>query len=180
MKITPDVFEAYLKCPTKCWLRATDEPSAGATYPEWVKAQNHSYRVSETRRLVAESPDDEVVISPDIKNFKAAKWRLASNLAVQAQMDSCALESELHALERVPAEGPGQASPVHPYSLRIHQQAGERRQAALLMAWSSRPCDRSMWLPGLRTFQGPNRPLSKSSPRFGCRTIFWSFGKSHH
>jgi hypothetical protein len=84
MKITPDVFEAYLKCPTKCWLRATDEPSAGATYPEWVKAQNHSYRVSETRRLVAESPDDEVVISPDIKNFKAAKWRLASNLAVQA------------------------------------------------------------------------------------------------
>jgi hypothetical protein len=24
MKITPDVFEAYLKCPTKCWLRATN------------------------------------------------------------------------------------------------------------------------------------------------------------
>ena len=40
-----------------------------------------------------------------MKNFKAAKWRLASSLAVQAQMDSCALESELHALERVPAEG---------------------------------------------------------------------------
>ena len=37
MKITPDVFEAYLKCPTKCWLRSTGEPSAGATYPEWVK-----------------------------------------------------------------------------------------------------------------------------------------------
>ena len=31
MKITSDVFEAYLKCPTKCWLRATDEPSAGLT-----------------------------------------------------------------------------------------------------------------------------------------------------
>ena len=114
MKITPDVFEAYLKCPTKCWLRATNEPSAGGTYPEWVKAQNHSYRVSETRRLVAESPDDEVVISPDIKNFKAAKWRLASNLAVQAQMDSCALESELHALERVPAEGRGKPAQFIP------------------------------------------------------------------
>src|SRR5258705_13972358 len=76
MKITPDVFEAYLKCPAKCWLRATNEPSAGAAYPEWVKAQNHTYRVSETRRLVADSPDDEVVISPDMKNFKAAKWRV--------------------------------------------------------------------------------------------------------
>jgi hypothetical protein len=104
MKITPDVFEAYLKCPTKCWLRATNEPSVGGTYPEWVKAQNDSYRVSETRRLVAELPDDEVVISPDMKNFKAAKWRLASSLAVHAQMDSCALESELHALKRVPAK----------------------------------------------------------------------------
>jgi hypothetical protein len=93
MKITPDVFEAYLKCPTKCWLRATNEPSAGATYSAWVKAQNHSYRVSETRRLAADSPDEEVVISPDVKNFKAAKWRLASGLAVQAQMDSYALES---------------------------------------------------------------------------------------
>src|SRR5271165_6606401 len=104
MKITPDVFEAYLKCPTKCWLRATDEPSTGGTYPEWVKAQNHSYRVRETRRLLAEFPNNEVALSPDMKNLKAAKWRLASSLAVQAQMDSCALESELHALERVPAE----------------------------------------------------------------------------
>jgi hypothetical protein len=30
MKITPTLFEAYVKCPTKCWLRATNEPSAGA------------------------------------------------------------------------------------------------------------------------------------------------------
>jgi hypothetical protein len=38
----------------------------------------------------------------------------------------------------------------------------------------------SMWLPGLRTFLGPNRPLSKNSLRCGCCTISWSFGKSHH
>ena len=54
------------------------------------------------------------MISPDIKNFKAAKWRSASNLAVQAQMDSCALESELHALERVPAEGRGKPAQFIP------------------------------------------------------------------
>jgi CRISPR/Cas system-associated exonuclease Cas4 (RecB family) len=46
MKITPDLFEAYLKCPTKCWLRATAEPSAGNTYAEWVKAQSDSYRAT--------------------------------------------------------------------------------------------------------------------------------------
>jgi hypothetical protein len=79
MKITPDVFEAYLKCPTKCWLRAIGKTSAGNTYSEWVKAQNGSYRMNETRRLVAQSPNDEVALSPDMKNSEAAKWRLASS-----------------------------------------------------------------------------------------------------
>jgi len=83
---------------TKCWLRATDEPFGGGTYPEWVKAQNASYRVSETRRLVAEFPNNEVALSSDMKNFKAAKWRLASSLAVWARMDFGILESELHAV----------------------------------------------------------------------------------
>ena len=74
MKITSDVFEAYLKCPTKCWLRSSGDPSTGATYPEWVKAQNDSYRKTGTERLLAESPKDEVVLSPDMDNVKGAKW----------------------------------------------------------------------------------------------------------
>src|SRR5271157_2077657 len=55
----------------------------------------------------AESPKDEVVLSTDKENVEGAKWRLASSFAVQARMDSCVLESELHAVERVPAEGRG-------------------------------------------------------------------------
>ena len=41
-------------------------------------------------------------------NVKGAKWRFASGLAVQAQMDSYVLESELHVVERVSSEGGGQ------------------------------------------------------------------------
>jgi predicted RecB family nuclease len=58
--------------------------------------------------LLAESPKDDVVLSPDMDNVKSVKWRLASSLAVRAQMDSGALESELHAVERVSSEGRGQ------------------------------------------------------------------------
>ena len=58
--------------------------------------------------------------------------------------------------------------------------AGSFLIGAPLMAWSSRPCGRSMCLHGLRIFRDPNRRLSKSSLRFGCCTIFWSFGKSRH
>jgi hypothetical protein len=40
MKITSSVFEAHLKCPTKCWLRAAGEPFSGNTYAEGVQTQN--------------------------------------------------------------------------------------------------------------------------------------------
>jgi hypothetical protein len=84
MKITAEIFHAHLKCPTKCWLRATGETSAGNTYPEWVKARNASYRTTQTARLIAELPANEVVRSPGSENVKGAKWRLASSLVVQA------------------------------------------------------------------------------------------------
>ena len=114
MKITRDAFEAYLKCPTKCWLRATGEPSAGNSCPEWLKAQNDSYRTTETARLIAEFANNEVARSPAIENVMAAKWRLASTLAVQAQTDCSVLESDLHAIERVPAERQGKPAEFIP------------------------------------------------------------------
>ena len=104
MNITPALFEAYLKCPTKCWLRANAESSSGGPYPEWVKAQNDSYRLIGTQRWAAKFLNDEVVLSPDMADFKVSRWRFASSLAVQGRMDCCALESEIHALERMPAE----------------------------------------------------------------------------
>jgi CRISPR/Cas system-associated exonuclease Cas4 (RecB family) len=143
MKITPDLFQAYLKCPTKCWLRATGESSSGNAYAEWVKTQNESYRVAGTEQLVAESPNGEVEASPAAENLKAAKWRLA--LAVPAQIElrssrgneaqtsssqlstinpqptdqslltsAATIETRLHAVERVPSEGRGKLAQFVP------------------------------------------------------------------
>lgn len=42
MKITLSLFEAHLKCPTKCWLRSNGEPTAGNAYAEWVQTQSES------------------------------------------------------------------------------------------------------------------------------------------
>jgi predicted RecB family nuclease len=114
MKITSDVFHAYLKCPTKCWLRATHELAAGSNYSVWVKAQNCSYRTAEAARLVAASPKDEIASSPDMKNVKNIKWRLATSLATNTQMDTYVLESELHAVQFVPAQGRGLSTQLIP------------------------------------------------------------------
>jgi predicted RecB family nuclease len=78
------LFEAYLKCPTKCWLRSRDETGEGNEYAEWVKGQNESYRVEGARRLVETVPEDERVVAPPTENLKAAKWRLALDLVAQA------------------------------------------------------------------------------------------------
>jgi predicted RecB family nuclease len=82
MKITSGLFETYLKCPMKCWLRATGEPGTGHPYSEWVKSQEKSFRVTETDRLCAESLDGESAraLCPD--RLKTGKWRLGIDVMV--------------------------------------------------------------------------------------------------
>jgi predicted RecB family nuclease len=83
MTTTPFLFEAFLKCPMKCWLRAADEKPAGNIYAEWVKAQNESYRVAETNRLIAQMPPAGSALSPPAETLKLAKWLLASDVVVR-------------------------------------------------------------------------------------------------
>ena len=78
------LFEAYLKCPTKCWLRSRGETGEGNEYAEWAKEQNESYRVEGVRRLQATVPESERVVAPFTENLKAAKWLLAVDLVAQA------------------------------------------------------------------------------------------------
>ena len=103
MKITADIFAAHLKCPMKCWLRTTDEPFSGSAYTEWARTQSHSYRTTETELLVSQSSNNEFAFSPSLCNLESEKWRTASSILVQTQTDNCILESELHAISRVPA-----------------------------------------------------------------------------
>src|SRR5439155_3104123 len=78
------LFEAYLKCPTKCWLRSRGETGEGNAYADWVKQQNETYRAEGVRRLRATVPENERVVAPPTENLKAAKWRLAVDLVAQA------------------------------------------------------------------------------------------------
>ena len=125
MEITPGMFEAYLKCPTKCWLRASGEASEENPYAQWVKTQTDSYREAETTRMVADFPDSEVDRSPSAENTKSATWRLATGMAVQAEMGACVLKTELHAVERVPADGRGKAAHFIPIRFIFTNKLGK-------------------------------------------------------
>lgn len=114
IKITADIFAAHLKCPMKCWLRTTDEPFSGSAYAEWVKKQSHSYRTTGTELLAAQSSNNEFALSPSLSNLESEKWRTASSILVQTQTDNCILESELHAISRVPAAIKGHPDDITP------------------------------------------------------------------
>jgi len=78
MKISSDLFESFLKCPTKGWLRASGEAGLGNAYAEWVKSQTTSYRTTETERLLSQTPKEEFTVSPALEDFKTGKWCLAT------------------------------------------------------------------------------------------------------
>ena len=133
--ISAEVFGAYLNCATKSWLRAADHPPAGSAYSEWLKAQNDSYRTTERERLVTESANDEVTLSSDRENTKLGRWCLAPGLAVQVKFDSCVLENELHAVERVPAKG--RERPVQFIPIRFAFKNKLARVDKLLLAFDA-------------------------------------------
>jgi predicted RecB family nuclease len=111
IKITPSLFHADLKCPTKCWLRFTGEPATGNSYAEWVQHQNETYQTTAIERLRSEVPQDECAVTPTRENLKTSKWRLGFEVLLTPSEN---LETRLHAVERIAAEGRGKPAQFIP------------------------------------------------------------------
>ena len=62
MNITTSLFEAALKCPTKCFLRSLGETGKGNAYADWVGAQTESYRGTGIEGLMAGVAHDELIV----------------------------------------------------------------------------------------------------------------------
>src|SRR5437879_5816806 len=114
MKLNAPLFEAFLKCRTKCYLRSTGQAGSGNAYAEWVRAQNDAYRNEAAKRMIETAGDTEsAVISPAAEDLKTATWKLALDLPVQAGE----MEARLHAVEREPSQGRGKPAQFIPVRL---------------------------------------------------------------
>src|ERR1039458_4823013 len=110
MKLTSALFDAFLKCPTKCYLRSTGQTGAGNAYAEWVREQNDAHRKEAMQRLVTLAEGEVAVTTPDAANLKTVTWRLALDLPLETET----MASRLHAVERVPSEGRGRPAQFVP------------------------------------------------------------------
>ena len=117
MTISSHLFEAFLKCPMKCWLRATNERPTRNAYVEWLQTESESYRRAEAKQLIAKLPSGEYVIAPRInqgdenesssRELKAAKWRIAIDVP---------LTINAHPMVSHPSNAKDQSSPTSPSS----------------------------------------------------------------
>jgi predicted RecB family nuclease len=137
MRITSPIFDAFLKCATKCHLRSLGEMGSGNEYAEWVRGHDESYQREAARKLQEPVPETERVVGPPAtESLKTAKWRLAVDLVAETpdSADSAVsesgpneetpgvggpcseqlLESRIHAVERVPSEGRGKPAQFIP------------------------------------------------------------------
>ncbi len=96
-KITSQLFEAFGKCPTKCYLRSKGERGTGNAFADWLAEQHIAYRTNGIHRLTADCRAKECFTGCfDATALKGGQWRLAVDCAVRAN----AWESQLDALER--------------------------------------------------------------------------------
>src|ERR1700756_2834527 len=97
VRISSEFFEAYLKCPTKCFLRSLGDARSENGYANWVNNQEISYLDEGIKHLVEGVGQIEVVTVPmDSKEMRSPQWRLAVRTLVRTQN----LESAVHAIER--------------------------------------------------------------------------------
>ena len=89
--ISSHLFEAYLECPSKCWLRAQNEPATEMFMPSGGARRTRAYRKEWLERRLAIVAEADRVLSPTFEvNRKEATWRFALEMRVQANDLECA------------------------------------------------------------------------------------------
>ena len=107
MDITTSLMEAFLKCRTKCYLRAREEVETGNAYAAWVRKQSDVFRSEGIKRLVAGvAPGKWASCSPAMKNGR----QLATDFLARSENLQCCW----HAVQRSRTAGPGQAAQFIP------------------------------------------------------------------
>jgi predicted RecB family nuclease len=120
MIISCQLFEAYLFCSLKCWLRSRAEPVTGNKYAEWSRRHNEAYYKEGLKHAFAAFAETDRAINPTItsSNFREATWLFASDVRLRTHD----LESRLLAVEKVPSEGRGSPIQFIPYHFAFENQ----------------------------------------------------------
>jgi len=130
--ITTGLFEDYINCPMKCFLRASQEKEAEDSYTIWLKKQDNSYQQSEVIRLASKFKEKDITINPSVsKKLKNVDWFLAIDLTTQIQN----LKTQIQVIERQPPELSGSVAQFIPIRFTFSEKLN--RTDKLLIAFDA-------------------------------------------
>lgn len=72
--ITSELFEAYLICATKCYLKSIGELEPGNDYTAWHDAWSESYRLNNIQRLLANQSNKVSNSATDPHQWRRESW----------------------------------------------------------------------------------------------------------
>jgi predicted RecB family nuclease len=128
MSVNTRLFEAYLECPTKCWLRSRLEPTTGNVYAEWAREQSAGYAEMGCGRLRATVPESDCAVAPRVdRNFFAGRW----HLAVDLRLWTTDLESHLWAIEKTTLERQVRRAHFIPYRFEFPNKVTKNHKLTL-------------------------------------------------
>jgi predicted RecB family nuclease len=133
--ITSDIFEAFVKCPTKCWLRANGDESGSRAHHYWVRENNESHRETRAEQLHSAINIEKLTRSSAQEFISCNRWRYLIGARVVASAEACALECTLHAVEYAPTSSQRGLNALVP--IRFHSSNKLHRQDLLLLGFDA-------------------------------------------
>ena len=108
--VTSRLFEAYLACPTKCYLQSTGEVAATNDFAMWNETRSETYLCEGVQRLTTGHHSELAPEPPEPGHWKNVRWHFALNLIARAEN----MEASLQVVQRIPSEGMNKASQFVP------------------------------------------------------------------
>jgi len=108
--VTSRLFEAYLACPTKCYLRSTGEVAATNDFAIWNKTRSETYPCEGVQRLTTDHHSELAPEPPEPGHWKNVRWHFALNLIARAEN----MKASLQVVQRFPAKGKNKTSQFVP------------------------------------------------------------------
>jgi len=81
--VTSRLFEAYLACPTKCYLQSVGEVAGANDFAIWSETQCETYRLDGLKRIMVDHPQTIDGGELDAGRWKHALWPFALNQIVR-------------------------------------------------------------------------------------------------
>lgn len=104
--VTSRLFEAYLACPTKCYLQSIGEAESNNDFSIWKETRSESYCREGIERLTFDSHSQLDIEPSETGGWKNVSWRFTVNRVVRTQN----MEANLQIVERISPEGMNKSS----------------------------------------------------------------------